>query len=50
VETELRHAEMHAHQWTPGVALLVDNWRVLHGRGTSPLPDYDRVLERIVIP
>lgn len=39
-----------SHYWTPGVALVIDNWRVLHGRGASATSDYSRVLERVVVP
>ena len=36
-------------EWTPGKAIVIDNWRVLHGRGTSDHPDSDRTLLRLSI-
>ena len=38
------------HFWRLGEILLIDNWRMLHGRGTSAVEDFGRVLERIVVP
>lgn len=32
-----------------GDTLIVDNWRVLHGRSKVPLTDIDRRLERIYL-
>lgn len=36
--------------WVNGTVLIIDNWRALHGRGTSTTEDFGRVLERVVIP
>jgi hypothetical protein len=36
-------------QWKLGQAMLVDNWRMLHARGESAVPDRDRLLERVLI-
>jgi hypothetical protein len=36
--------------WSQGIALVVDNWRTLHGRGPAPVADRNRILERIVFP
>jgi len=36
-------------QWMPGKATVIDNWRVLHGRGASDCPDTDRTLLRVSI-
>lgn len=33
--------------WTKGQVLILDNWRVLHGRGESAMDDGDRVLLRV---
>jgi hypothetical protein len=35
--------------WSAGAVLVVDNWRVLHGRAKSDIPDPDRLLLRISI-
>ncbi len=36
-------------QWTTGMVLVMDNWRMLHGRGHSDCADADRKLLRISI-
>jgi alpha-ketoglutarate-dependent taurine dioxygenase len=36
-------------QWREGVALIVSNWNVLHGRGPSPSAERVRILERIYV-
>jgi type I restriction enzyme M protein len=36
--------------WQEGAVLVLDNWRVLHGRGRSDCSDSDRKLLRISIP
>lgn len=33
--------------WTKGRVLILDNWRILHGRGESSMDDSDRVLHRV---
>lgn len=35
--------------WKTGMVLVMDNWRVLHGRGYADCPDADRKLLRISI-
>jgi alpha-ketoglutarate-dependent taurine dioxygenase len=35
--------------WTQGKAVVIDNWRVLHGRGSAQRTDRDRILLRILI-
>jgi hypothetical protein len=35
VEDRLAGGAPHSHEWRPGDILLIDNWRVLHGRGPS---------------
>jgi alpha-ketoglutarate-dependent taurine dioxygenase len=35
--------------WKTGTVLVMDNWRVLHGRGHADCPDSDRKLLRISI-
>jgi len=46
----LETADVVDYSWRRGVALVIDNWRMLHGRGTSARADYGRILERIVVP
>jgi alpha-ketoglutarate-dependent taurine dioxygenase len=36
-------------QWKPGTVLVMDNWRMLHGRGHGDCSDSDRKLLRISI-
>lgn len=36
-------------QWKTGTVLVMDNWRMLHGRGHADGPDSDRTLLRISI-
>lgn len=36
-------------RWRPGVGLLIDNWRILHGRGLAATEDPRRKLLRISI-
>lgn len=54
VEDELRRcleSEAPEHfMWTEGRVLIIDNWRVLHGRGTSAREDFGRILERVIVP
>jgi alpha-ketoglutarate-dependent taurine dioxygenase len=38
-----------AVEWQPAVTLVIDNWRVLHGRGDAPVRDEARVLERLLV-
>jgi hypothetical protein len=35
--------------WASGTVLVIDNWRILHGRGHAGRPDSDRKLLRISI-
>lgn len=35
--------------WTAGDLLIIDNWRMLHGRGTAQIKDDDRLLYRLNI-
>lgn len=35
--------------WAPGDILIIDNWRVLHGRESSSTPDKNRELIRMLI-
>lgn len=42
-------AHLEEMRWSVGKVLLIDNWRVLHGRGNASCPDDDRTLLRISI-
>ena len=35
--------------WTKGRVVIIDNWRVLHARGSAKSLDEDRILLRILI-
>jgi hypothetical protein len=35
--------------WQAATGLIIDNWRLLHGRGQAECPDFDRKLLRISI-
>ena len=35
--------------WQPSAVLMIDNWRVLHGRGGGPAGFAERELQRIVV-
>lgn len=50
LEEALASLEPERHYWEPGTVLIIDNWRVLHGRGQSHDPDFGRALERVVAP
>ena len=45
----LSRPRVQTHQWSAGDFLILNNWRVLHGRGSSKSPDYTRRLHRIII-
>lgn len=48
LEKRLSTAEPQKHEWQPGDILVIDNWRVLHGRSSSA-PESGRRLARIMI-
>ncbi|HEX2878094.1 MAG TPA: hypothetical protein VHO25_01030 [Polyangiaceae bacterium] len=37
------------YQWSHEVALVIDNWRVLHGRGQRPAQENRRELHRVYV-
>jgi len=37
------------HDWEPGCLLVIDNWRVLHGRGNREAADPSRKMMRAYI-
>lgn len=47
----IESADRHAFKWSPGVALVLANWEVLHGRGPEPEGerDHDRSLVRVYV-
>jgi len=36
-------------EWSPGRMLLIDNWRMLHGRASAREDDRDRELLRVLV-
>lgn len=36
-------------RWSEDLALVIDNWQVLHGRGPEPAREEERILERIYV-
>jgi hypothetical protein len=48
LEQRLSIGSPHVHRWCQGDVLIIDNWRILHGRGPSD-HDTDRCLARILI-
>jgi Taurine catabolism dioxygenase TauD, TfdA family len=36
-------------EWKVGTVLIIDNWRVLHGRGLASKEDNDRLLYRVLV-
>ena len=45
-----RNAEtLHQHDWKRGDVLVIDNWRMLHGRGTDTNTAPGRVLLRAMV-
>jgi len=46
----LAHSGLGFHiNWKRGIAVVIDNWMALHGRGASPENEGARVLERIYV-
>ncbi|WP_366936781.1 TauD/TfdA family dioxygenase [uncultured Thiothrix sp.] len=35
--------------WSEGDVLILDNWKVLHGRGQGPRVEKDRTLVRVLV-
>jgi hypothetical protein len=48
VESHLANAYPHAHAWKVGEILVIDNWRLMHGRGRVN-PGRRRSLARILV-
>jgi len=50
VQEAIEDADVHAIDWQPDQILILDNWRVLHARGSADSDDADtRVLERVLV-
>jgi len=53
VDMRLRNAttelETETLRWEEGLAIIVCNWKMLHGRGPMPIEEKKRVLERIYV-
>ncbi len=45
-QTETAVAEI---EWTENSAIVIDNWRSLHGRGPEPPDEQERILQRIYV-
>jgi alpha-ketoglutarate-dependent taurine dioxygenase len=46
----IRMLEPEVVDWEPDLAVVIDNWRMLHGRSSSIVPDAGvRRLQRVVI-
>jgi hypothetical protein len=42
-------SEIQAINWSPGMAAVIPNWHVLHGRGSGPADESERIMERIYV-
>lgn len=49
IEAALGRAPQDRIDWRPGDLLVIDNYRVLHARGSTLARDTDRILERILV-
>jgi alpha-ketoglutarate-dependent taurine dioxygenase len=47
--TERQEATYYRHEWRGGEILVIDNWRVLHGRGIGERTEPGRVLLRAMV-
>lgn len=45
----LSRSRGHSLEWVPDQAVVLSNWRMLHGRGSAPLDEGERILERIYV-
>jgi hypothetical protein len=45
----LARCEAHKIEWSGDVALILDNWQVLHGRAVAPPNEQVRILQRIYV-
>jgi len=46
---QLEHSELYNHPWSKRSALVIDNWRMLHGRGPEPINEGARQLFRVLV-
>lgn len=49
IDTLIQKDDIQEIKWSLGDLLIIDNWRFLHGRGSSKSEDLDRLLYRISI-
>jgi hypothetical protein len=50
LEDTLASAEPQYIKWESSFVIIINNWRVLHARGSEPLEDdKSRVLERVLV-
>ena len=49
IQAFIDEATPYAHRWYEGDLLIIDNWRMLHGRGPAKEPDGRRLLLKIMI-
>ena len=49
VSLHVNHCHPFSVNWTPSKAVVIDNWRALHGRGPRPFHEGDRLLHRIYV-
>ena len=42
-------AAIHRHNWTVGDVMIINNWRVLHGRGNAERTEQGRILLRAMV-
>jgi hypothetical protein len=45
----LTHSGIECIHWTDDLALVLSNWKVLHGRGPSPPDENCRILDRVCV-
>jgi alpha-ketoglutarate-dependent taurine dioxygenase len=45
----LARCEVHEIDWSGNLALIIDNWQTLHGRGEEPPAEQLRILQRIYV-
>lgn len=48
IEKFIEISVLHHHQWQAGDLLVLDNWRMLHGRGPAAAPSSSRLLLKVM--
>ena len=49
ISLRVNHSHPFSVKWTIGKVVVVDNWKVMHGRGPQPFREGDRLLQRIYV-